>query len=198
MNVLVLAEGPHDKHVLLPIVREMMKAVGKQWANVDWGQEAPFQGTGRALRWNWVEAALQDYGGMVDLFLLCVDRDGNEHRREVLDRLEDKAKRVLKGRQTLIAENAWQEVEVWLLMGHQFPPAWKWNWREIRAEVHPKERYYLPFARHRGVLNSPAEGRGFLAQEAAKNYGRIRQRCKEDVLNLENRIRRWLSGRREV
>jgi hypothetical protein len=129
--------------------------------------------------------------------LLCVDRDGNEHRRKVLDRLEDKARAVLKGRQTLIAENAWHEVEVWLLAGHNLPAEWKSSWQRIRGEIDPKEKYYQPFARHRGVLFSPAEGRGILAQEAAKNHGRIRQRCPE-VQNMENRIRGWLEGQRGV
>ena len=130
---------------------------------------------------------------MVDLFVLCVDRDGNANRQTTLERLEDQANHVLAEGRALLAESAWQEVEVWLLMGHDLPP--KWNWREVRQEVHPKERYYQPFAESRGVLDLPGEGRDKLAREAALKYGRIRQRCKEDVQRLENRIREWIGNR---
>jgi hypothetical protein len=75
-------------------------------------------------------------------------------------------------------------------MGHDLPP--KWNWKEIRNEVHPKERYYRPFAESRGVLDLPGEGRDKLAREAASRYGQIRGRCLEDVQRLESRIRDWI------
>ena len=89
-----------------------------------------------------------------------------------------------------LAENAWQEVEVWLLMGHDLLP--KWDWKKIREETHPKETYYLPFAESRGVLDLPGEGRDKLAREAASRYDRIRGRCKEDIQRLEDRIRDWI------
>jgi hypothetical protein len=81
-------------------------------------------------------------------------------------------------------------VEVWLLMGHDLLP--KWDWKKIRAETHPKETYYLPFAESRGVLDLPGEGRDKLAREAASHYDQIRRRCKEDIKRLEDRIRAWI------
>jgi hypothetical protein len=86
------------------------------------------------------------------------------------------------------------KVEVWLLVGHDLPR--KWNWRTIRAEVHPKERYYQPFAESRGVLDLPDEGRDKLAREPASRYDRIRRRCKEDIQRLEGRIRDWIGDRK--
>jgi hypothetical protein len=80
-------------------------------------------------------------------------------------------------------------VEVWLLAGHDLPRGWVWS--EVRDELHPKERYYLPLASNRGLLEAPAEGRGVLGAEAAHRYSRIRQLCPE-VGNLENRAAEWL------
>lgn len=85
-----------------------------------------------------------------------------------------------------IAENAWQEIEVWVLAGHNLPN--NWNWQTIRQEIHPKETYFEPFAKQRNVLDTPGEGRKPLAEEAAKRYERIYQLCPEDIQNLEARI----------
>jgi hypothetical protein len=99
---------------------------------------------------------------------------------------------VIGDERAFLGENAWQEVEVWLLAGHDLPK--DWNWSKIRDEANPKEHYYRPFAKQLNVLNMPGEGRGKLAEEAASRYDGIRKKCKEDVLNLESRIRSWLEG----
>ncbi len=92
----------------------------------------------------------------------------------------------------LFAENAWQEIEVWVLSGHKLPA--NWNWQAIRKEVHPKENYFLPFAEKRSLLDEPGEGRRTLAEEAVRQYQRIRQLCPEDVAILEDRIRSWVAS----
>ncbi len=101
---------------------------------------------------------------MFHLYLLCVDRDGDANRLAKLNDLEKKAKKVVGEGRAFLAENAWQEVEVWLLMGHELPR--KWDWRKIRKEIHPKEHYYQPFAESLGVLDLPDEGRDELARKA--------------------------------
>lgn len=130
---------------------------------------------------------------MVDLFILCVDRDGQPSRRQALDRIEQLATTVLSDDRLFLAENAWQEIEVWLLAGHTLPA--RWSWRAIRAEPQAKETYFLPFAMERGLVNEPGQGRRTLAIEAARRYGRIRQRCPEDVHALEQRIRGWITAK---
>jgi hypothetical protein len=79
-------------------------------------------------------------------------------------------------------------------MGHNLPR--KWDFKKIRAEIHPKEAYYLPFAKSRGVLDLPGEGRDKLSRDAASRYARIRGRCKEDIQRLEARIRNWIEARK--
>ena len=98
-----------------------------------------------------------------------------------------KASNYLPQDSEFVAENAWQEVEV-CLAGHDLPKEWKWQ--AIRSEVNPKEAYFEPFARQRGVIDLPAQGRKMLAREAARNYKRVHDRCPEDVVALEDRLSR--------
>lgn len=185
MNVLIIPEDfRKDQYVLKPIIERMMNAVGKRRATIRVCQDPLLGGIDQALRWERISEILDRYRGMVDLFLLIVDRDGDCHRRSALDNLETEADRIRGGR--LLAENAWQEVEVWVLAGHDLPA--DWNWRDVREDPNPKERYFEPFAELGGVLNSPGGGRKRLAQEAARRYPRIRMLCPE-VGDLESRIR---------
>lgn len=78
-----------------------------------------------------------------------------------------------------------------MLAGHTLPA--NWNWQEICKEVHPKENYFLPRAEMRSLLDEPGEGRRTLAEEAARQYRRIRQLCLEDIAVLEDRTRAWIA-----
>ncbi|NET62296.1 MAG: hypothetical protein F6K47_41180 [Symploca sp. SIO2E6] len=85
-----------------------------------------------------------------------------------------------------------QEIEVWVLAGHQLPS--DWHWQAIRQEINPKETYFIPLAQQQNLLDSPGEGRKILALSAAQQYDRIRQLCPEDVAVLESRIKSWIEG----
>ncbi len=189
MNVFVIPEDfRKDQYILIPLVEALMATVGKPRARVRVCMDPLLGSVDQALSWPRIKEIVERYP-MVDLFLVCVDRDGEKGRRESLDHLEREAEKILGGRK-LFGENAWQELEVWLLAGHDLPA--KWSWKKIRQELHPKETYYLPFAERQGVLEEPAEGRKTLARQAAARYSRIRQLCPEDVAVLEQRIRDWL------
>jgi hypothetical protein len=123
---------------------------------------------------------------MVDVFLHVVDRDGNNNRRTSLDNIEKKAVAYLPSGRVFLSENAWQEVEVWVLAGHSLPN--DWAWLDVRQHPDSKEAYFEPFARNRGLLDEPGQGRKTLAREAAANYRRIRDLCQEDVAALEGRL----------
>lgn len=184
-NVLVIPEDfRKDQHVLKPVVEKMLAEVGRH-ANVVVCKDPLLGGIVQALRWERLADVIDRYG-MVHLFLLVVDRDGDANRRASLDGLEAKARGKLPAGRHFLAESAWQEVEVWLLAGHDLPK--DWTWRDVRADANPKEAYFLPFARSRGVENQPNEGRKALALEAARRYDRIRKLCPEDVQALEERI----------
>jgi hypothetical protein len=187
MKVIVIPEDfRKDQYILKPIIEAMLAAVGKPRANVRICQDPLLGGVAEALKWERIGKILDRYRGMVHVFLLIVDRDGKEGRRTSLDNLEGKAAEVLPEGNVFLAENAWQEVEVWLLAGLSLPT--NWRWQEIRREVNPKEVYFEPLARDRGVMGGPGQGRKTLAREAAGNYGRIRSRCPEDIVALETKL----------
>lgn len=192
MKVLVIPEDfRKDQYMLKPIIGAIMAKLGKPRAKVMICQDPLLGGVDEALKWENIKSIINQYA-MVDIFVLCVDRDGKEGRKNALAKIEEKAATILASGRLFLAENAWQEIEVWVLAGHVLPPDRKWQ--DIRQEVHPKETYFLPFAEERKLLNSPGEGRKTLTEEAVQRYNRIRQLCPEDIIVLENRINSWMAG----
>jgi hypothetical protein len=173
------------------MIKAIFKAVGRGNANVEVCKKPLLGGVYEALKWDRIKEVLKGYRGMVELFLLIVDRDGEASRRAALDQIEKKAAEYLGENRCLFAENAWQELEVWVLAGHDLPKAWAW--KDIRKDLSPKENYFTPFAEQKSLQDEPYEGRESLALEAAKRYSRIRKLCPEDVVNLESRIKEWIT-----
>ncbi len=190
MKILIIPEDfRKDQYMLKPIIEAMMQELGKPKAKVKVCQDPLLGGVDQALKWERIKEIIQRYP-MVDLFLLCVDRDGKAGRKKRLEEIEQHSKSVLAKGKVLFAENAWQEIEVWVLAGHNLST--EWNWQVIREEINPKETYFIPFAEAKNLLISPGEGRKILAKEAAKQYKRIRQLCPEDIENLEKRVQSWI------
>jgi len=192
MNVLVIPEDfRKDQYMLKPIFMAMMKKVGKPNTKVRVCQDPLLGGVNEALKWERIKEIIERYKGMVNLFLLCVDRDGKEGRKKMLASIEQQAVSILTSSRLLLAENAWQEIEVWVLAGQDLPS--DWNWQVVRNEVNPKETYFLPFAAQRKLLDAPGEGRKTLAEKAARRYERICQLCPEDIADLEDRVRLFVA-----
>ncbi len=126
----------------------MMAAVGKPKAKVQILTDPLLGSVTAAMSWSNLEEIFDRYG-MVNLFLLIVDRDLDSNRRIALDNLEKRA----ENRCVLLAENAWQEIEVWALAAQDLPR--KWKWADVRSEQHPKEVYFEPFALSRGLQDEP-------------------------------------------
>ncbi len=188
MNVLVIPEDArNDQYVLRPIVEAMLEHLGLRHAKVRVCLDPVLGGVDEALKWENLATIMDRYRYRTDLFLLIVDRDGNEGRAERLADLEGLAQAKLPQGRILLAENAWQEIEVWVLAGMDDLPS-DWTWKDVRAEPNPKERYWEPYAKRRGLSSAVAGGRRSLALEAAKRYGSIRNRCPEDVGRLEERV----------
>lgn len=193
MNVLIIPEDfRKDQYIVKPIIKKMLAQVGKPNAKVEVCLDPLLGGISEALKWSRICEILDLYQGMVQVFLLLVDRDGVGGRRQSLDNIESQASEYLRTSRILFGENAWQEIEVWAIAGQDLPEGW--NWREIRAEVHPKERYFEPLADARKLTHEPGEGRKTLGREAATNYTRIRSRCPEDIGALESRLSDWLQS----
>lgn len=189
MNVLVIPEDfRKDQFILQPLISAMFAKLGKP-AIVEVLKDPLIGGIGEALKLELLEEIVRDNHWKVDLFLLCVDRDAEAGRRERLDQLEQHFAGKLGPGKFFSAEDAWQELEVWLLAGHYLPG--DWNWQDIRRERDPKEVYFTKLAAARGLQNDPGGGRKTLGIEAARKYRRVHSRCREDVQVLEKRIERW-------
>jgi hypothetical protein len=190
MNVLVIPEDfRKDQYILKPLVQAMMTALGKPRANVRVCQDPLLGGISQALDWENIADILDRYQGMVQVFLLMVDRDGEAGRRVSLDDLERRAAGYagLSAGAILMGEHAWQEVEVWALAACEDLPT-DWRWRDIRAERDMKERYFDPYVTRVGLADQPGQGRLPLGNMIAASYPRVRSLCKEDVEALETRL----------
>jgi hypothetical protein len=193
MNVLVIPEDfRKDQYVLKPVVEALMSAIGKTNAKVKVCTDPLIGGVVRALEWDVLTDIIDRYKGMIHLFLLIVDRDGDANRRAALDALERRACTALGKGRCFLAEAAIEEVEVWALAGTELPKGV--TWKQIREHPHPKESFFEPVARTRGLLDEPGEGRKTFGAEAGQNYAKkVRQRCPEDIGRLEARVSTYIT-----
>lgn len=183
MRILVIPEDfRKDQYILKPVIQRLLQSLGKPKSRVAVCQDPLLGGIGEAMKEERLAEIVDRYRGMTDLFLLCVDRDGETARRRQLNRLEKHFRSV----GAFFAVNAWEELETWVLAGLKLPR--NWNWQEVRAEVSVKEMYFDKLALARGVANRPGGGRKTLGEEASRRIDVIRQKCPEDFNALANRI----------
>jgi hypothetical protein len=193
MRVLVIPEDSRrDKDILRPIMKALLAELGRPRAKVRVCEKPVLGGVGEALKWERVREIIDIWGGQTDLFLLIVDRDGRQNagRSLTLTSLEQQSDALLGECGALLGEVAIEEIEVWVLAGHALPPAW--TWKEVRAEAHPKERYFDEFLAVHRKISRDAAGRAIVAEEAARNMKRVLSLCPEDLGRLANRIRQRL------
>ena len=137
-------------------------------------------GVGEALKSERLREVIERYEGMIDIFILCVDRDGVVGRRQRLNQIE------AEFGAAFIAENAWEELETWVLAGLDLPTDWRWT--DVRSEVHVKEQFFELLADQRGLSDSPGGGRKVLSEQASRRISAIRQKCREDFDSLAQRL----------
>ena len=180
MRVLLIPEDfRNDQYVLKPIFKRFLRDIGRPSLRVEVCLDPVLGGVGEALKSERLQEIVEQYP-TVDIFILCVDRDGVVGRRQRLDQIE------AEFGDAFFAENAWEEIETWLLAGVELPT--DWNWNDVRAEVHVKEAYFEPFAALRGLTDALGGGRKQLSEEAASRIPAIRQKCPQDFDSLAKRI----------
>ena len=183
MNILVIPEDSRkDQYILRPLFKQLFRSIGRRRARVRVCQDPILGGIGEAMKTERLSEIVERYRGMTEIFILCVDRDGEERRRRRLDRIEARFDEEV----TFLAENAWEELETWLLAGLNLPRGW--HWLDVRAEVQVKETYFEVLARKRDVADGPDGGRRALSEEAARNIQAIRRKCPEDFDALARRL----------
>ena len=183
MRVLIIPEDSRrDKDILKPLFESLFKSIGKPRARVQVCENPVLGGVGEALKSERIAEIVNDNEGMTDIFILCVDRDGNAGRRQRLDSLEDE----FGAERTFFAENAWEELETWVLAGLDLPAGW--NWPTVRAEIQVKEVYFDLLVEQRNMSQTPDGGRKSLAVEAARRITSIRQKCPDDFDAIARRL----------
>ena len=183
MNVLIIPEDfRKDQYMLRPLFSRLVRSFGRASVHILICRDPLLGGVSEALKSERIQEIFEKYVGMIDVFILCVDRDGNVGRRQRLDQLEAEFGHSLP----FLAENAWEEIETWVLAGLDLPADWRWA--DVRTEVHIKETYFEPLADQRGVSESPDGGRQALGEEASHRLSAIRQKCPEDFDALARRL----------
>ena len=183
MNVLIIPEDfRHDQYILKPLFSRLFRSIGKTRARVDVCRDPLLGGVGEALKTERIAEVVRKHEGMTDIFILCIDRDGDTSRRQRLDQMETEFGCV----RTFLAENAWEELETWVLAGLDLPA--DWNWRTVRAEVQVKEVWFEPLVVRRNLSDTPGAGRKPLGKEASRRISAIRQKCPEDFDALARRL----------
>ena len=181
MNVLVIPEDfRKDQHILKPLFTRLFRHLGIPSVKIEILRNPLLGGVTEATKSDKLQQIVDRRQGMFDLFVLCVDRDGQVGRRDRLDDIEREFG------PAFLAANAWEELETWALAGLDLLSGWRWE--DVRAEIHVKEQYFELLAAQRGLSNNPDGGRKALANEASRNIPAIRQKCPEDFDHLAQRV----------
>ena len=181
MNIFIIPEDfRKDQYILKPLFSRLFRRLGTRSVRVRVCQDPLLGGIDEALKLERLREIVERYP-MVDVFVLCVDRDGIVQRRQRLDQIEEEFGT------PFFAENAWEELETWVLAGLDLPSDWRWA--DVRAEVDVKERYFERLVEQRDLSDSPGGGRKVLGEEASRRIDAIRQKCPDDFDALARRLR---------
>jgi hypothetical protein len=153
VRVLVIPEDPvKDRYILKPLVEQLFADLGRPQARVEVLENPRLRGVSEALSQQ-VLADIVDgpRNGMIDLFLVLIDRDG-DRPGVAIEREREHPKR-------LHVCLAIEEIEVWMLALHRDRVAAPWS--TVRAEPHPKEAFAEPFLSEHAPKGSPGRGRAW-------------------------------------
>lgn len=186
MRVLIVPEDfRNDQYILKPLFQRLFEDIERR-AQVRVCKDPLLGGVNEALKLERVREVLAKHRGMMDMIVLCIDRDGDTGRRQRLDQIEEAIESEFGAATVFLAQEAWEEIETWVLAGLDPPSGWRWN--EVRAEIHVKERCFDVLAAERGVAGGLGGGRKALVEEAARNLPAIRRKCPEDFDALALRV----------
>ena len=182
MNVLIIPEDfRKDQYILKPLFTRLFRSLGVPVIQVEVCQNPLLGGVGEALKTENLTRILQRRPGMYDLYILCVDRDGEVGRRQRLDAIE------AHFGSNFLAVNAWEELETWVLAGLNLPS--EWRWQNVRATINVKEEYFERLIIRRGMrIDGSHTGWKTFGMEASRHIPAIRRKCPEDFDSLAQRL----------
>ena len=188
MNVLIIPEDfRKDQYILKPLFYRLFRRLGVRRVQIAICYEPLLGGVGEALKSERIAEIVRNNRGMTDIFILCVDRDGQAGRRQRLDDIEAEVQEQFGDGARFLSENAWEEIETWALAGLDLPS--EWRWADVRAAINVKEAYFEPLIVQRGMrIDSSHTGWKTLGMEASHRINAIRQKCPEDFDALAQRL----------
>ena len=184
MKVLVIPEDPTlDQYVLKPVVEHIFRDL-KRSARVFVLQDPHLRGFSEALARKTIGRIL-DERPMIDLFLLIVDRDCVDGRQTQLDA---RVAQATDSGKSMLGCLAIEEVEVWALALHRSELP---RWSDVRADCHPKEKYFDPLVREKKWQEGPGKGRASAMTALSGNWRSLKSLCPE-LQQLQDAIAAWL------
>ncbi len=182
MKVLIIPEDPTlDQYILRPIITKLFADLGRP-LQIKILLRPRLRGVSEALDSLKLAGVVGSFP-MVDLFLVIVDRDGVESRQALARAREAEHPR------RLMACLAVEELEVWMLACHSEAFAW----RDVRAEIHPKQRFANPFLKERAPQLDAGQGRTWAMRALSGQWRGVLERCPE-IKELKQRIESWLAA----
>lgn len=186
MKVLLIPEDPTlDQYILKPVVTQLFADLGRA-PRVEVLARPRLRGVAQALNAAILADVVATYP-MVDLFLVLVDRDGDERRHA------QAAAREAEQPGRLLVCLAVEEVEIWMLALQAGSKLGK-PWREVRRETSLKERFARPFLATHAPGLAPGEGRVWAMRGLGGQWKGVCRRCPE-LAELRQRVGEWLLAR---
>jgi hypothetical protein len=183
VKVLIIPEDPTlDRHILKPVVESIFQYIGKP-ARVDMLEDPHLTGVSHALNPGTIEGIVLD-NPMEDLFLVIVDRDGDNSGYELA------VAQLLRNHPgKLLACLAHQEVEVWMIALHRdnIDAAW----RDVRSHRDPKERFVRPFLEKMGWSGLVGRGYKRAMRDLPGQWRGLLSVCPE-IADLQREIAAWV------
>ncbi|MGK2852283.1 MAG: hypothetical protein ACSLFN_15435 [Candidatus Limnocylindrales bacterium] len=182
MKVLIIPEDPtYDQYILKPVVSRAVEEAGLT-GRIEVLTDPHLRGSSDALDPAVISSVI-DENPMIDLFVLCVDRDcnrdGNTAKAAAIEATHT-------GR--LIACVAKEEIEVWMLAIHR--PIAGSRWSDIAAECDAKERFGDPFLRSQGWHDQVGGGRKRAMRDLGASFAQLLGVCGE-VSDLRSALVAW-------
>jgi len=170
--LLVLEDPTYDQFIARPVVQRLLADAGKPNAKVHHMTEPHLGGIEQVFderRWDQILAKYRSW----DLFVVVIDRDGDQHRQE---RAAKWAKKIKEKNGVCAWCLAIEELEVWAMA--PFSNKLKTPWKEVRAARDPKERFFEPLVKQLGFVG-PGAGRKAMMRRAMQHFASITGKCPE-------------------
>lgn len=179
-----------DQYVVRPVISALMAEIGKPRCIIRVVTDPKLNGID-GLRQQFT-GILRRYAAVSDVVIFAIDADGKDgldgrgNRKAAFDELLEGQTDARRGAVVV----AVQELEVWALWGSRTQI--RDSWQKVRAELHPKERYFAPLLTDADKRH-PGKGRARLTElSLANGWASLRAGCPE-LGALEAEIRERLA-----